>query len=182
VRYGSEQGEGFRDSRLVVQQVKGEIQHQDWILNACWEECWHVIRGLDDFAIAHVPREEDGEANMLAQWASGYDVTGKIFSIKEQLVVPSEISGDGESSMGDSSDSLVVEQGKGTMHDRGLNKASQLWNLVLISGGRRAGWLHERCHQPDQKKISHWKQGATELVETGDSPYCNLLVTRRGAA
>jgi hypothetical protein len=47
----------FGDSKLVPQEVKGESQCLDGVLNAYLDECLHVVKVLDTFHISHIPRK-----------------------------------------------------------------------------------------------------------------------------
>ena len=44
-----------------------------------------LISSFDEFIIKHISREENGEANTLAQQASGYNVTKKYFNIRKPM-------------------------------------------------------------------------------------------------
>ena len=71
--------EAFGDSLLVMQQVSKVCQCYNGYLNTYLDKCLDIIFSFDQFVIKHIPREENGKANALAQQASGYDVTKKIF-------------------------------------------------------------------------------------------------------
>jgi ribonuclease HI len=58
--------EAFRDSRLVVQQIRGENQCLDGVLISYHEYCSQLIKRLDTFHIEHVPQSCNGGANELA--------------------------------------------------------------------------------------------------------------------
>jgi hypothetical protein len=75
--------DAFDDSMLVVQQMKGESQCLDGVLNSYRDRCLDIIKTLDTFGIYHIPRDKNQEANALAQHASGYEVTNGLFVIKE---------------------------------------------------------------------------------------------------
>jgi hypothetical protein len=81
---GARDVEVFGDSKLVVQQVTGECQCLDGVLNEYWERCLEIVKGLDSFRISYVPRKKNGEANMLVQQVLGYEVTKGWFSIKRR--------------------------------------------------------------------------------------------------
>jgi hypothetical protein len=72
----------FGDSQLVVQQINGENQCLDGVLNGYREKCLDVLGSLERFSINHVPREVNVRANMIAQQASVYDVKKGKFKIK----------------------------------------------------------------------------------------------------
>ena len=76
--------EAYGDSSLVVQQVASEFQCLEGSLRACLDACLDVIDYFAEFQIQHIPRHENQKANMLAQQASGYDVSGHNFHIQEQ--------------------------------------------------------------------------------------------------
>jgi hypothetical protein len=88
----------FEDSRLVVQQVKRENQCLDGVLNAYREACLDV-KAWDSFHISYIPREENKEANILAQQASGYEVTSGMFTVKERSAIQSGVTGAGRPAM-----------------------------------------------------------------------------------
>jgi hypothetical protein len=56
----------FRHSNLIVQQIKGDSQCLDGVLNSYRDRC------LD---IKHIPQEENSRVNRLAQQALGYVVS-----------------------------------------------------------------------------------------------------------
>jgi hypothetical protein len=74
----------FSDSMLVVHQSKGSSQCIDRVLNSYRNKCWEVIKTLDKFHITHIPREANRKTNLLAQQASGYNVSRGIFVIKHE--------------------------------------------------------------------------------------------------
>jgi ribonuclease HI len=65
----------FGDSNLIVQQIKGDSQCLDGMLNSYRDRCLDIIKLFDTFSIKHIPREENSRANRLGQQASGYVVT-----------------------------------------------------------------------------------------------------------
>ena len=70
--------EAFGDSLLVVQQVSKVCQCYNSSLNAYLDKCLDIISSFNEFIIKHIPREENGKTNTLAQQTSGYNVTKKI--------------------------------------------------------------------------------------------------------
>jgi ribonuclease HI len=56
----------FGDSNLIVQQIKGDSQCLDGVLNSYWDRCLDIIKLFDTFSIKHIPREENNQANRLA--------------------------------------------------------------------------------------------------------------------
>jgi hypothetical protein len=70
----------------MIQQVKGDIQCLDGTLNSYRERCLEFINALDTFCINHIPREDNKRANMLAQQASGYEISNGVFLTKKKSV------------------------------------------------------------------------------------------------
>ena len=62
----------------------GEFQCLEGSLKVCLDACLDIIDYFAEFRIWHIPRHENQKANMLAQQASGYDVSGHNFHIQEQ--------------------------------------------------------------------------------------------------
>jgi hypothetical protein len=69
----------FGDSKLTVQQVKGESQCWDGVLNEYKEKCLEALDGVDRFNIEHIPQGENHRANELVQQALGYDIRKGMF-------------------------------------------------------------------------------------------------------
>jgi ribonuclease HI len=69
----------FGDSNFIVQQIRGDSQCFDGVLNSYRDKCLDTIKLFDTFSIKHIPREENGRANQLAQQASGYVVSQGVF-------------------------------------------------------------------------------------------------------
>jgi ribonuclease HI len=67
------------DSNLIVQQVRGDSQYLDGVLNPYRDKCLDIIKLFDTFSIKHIPWEENSRANRLAQQASGYVVSQGVF-------------------------------------------------------------------------------------------------------
>jgi ribonuclease HI len=55
----------FGDSKLVVQQLNGEAQCLDGILNEYWEKCLEIMGSMGVVSIGHVHREHNENANIL---------------------------------------------------------------------------------------------------------------------
>jgi hypothetical protein len=49
------------------------------VLNSYRDRCLYIIKLFDMFSIMHIPREENSQANWLAQQASGYIVGQGVF-------------------------------------------------------------------------------------------------------
>jgi ribonuclease HI len=65
----------FGDSNLIMQQIRGDSQCLDGVLNSYHDRCLVIIKLFDTFSIKHIPREENSRANRLAEQASGYIVS-----------------------------------------------------------------------------------------------------------
>ena len=83
--------EVFGDSLLVVQQVSKVCQCYNGSLNSYLDRCLDIISTFDEFVIRHIPREENGQTNALAQQASGYTIVNKYFHIRKPLQVKAEL-------------------------------------------------------------------------------------------
>jgi ribonuclease HI len=69
----------FGDSNLIVQQVSGDSQYLDGVLNSYRDKCLDIIKLFDMFSIKHILLEENSRVNQLAQQASGYVVSKGVF-------------------------------------------------------------------------------------------------------
>ena len=67
----------------MVQQVASEFQSLEGSLRTCLDACLDIIDYFAEFQIRHILRHENQKANMLAQQASSYDVSGHNFHIQE---------------------------------------------------------------------------------------------------
>jgi hypothetical protein len=70
-----------------VQQVKGDSQRLDGVLNSYRDKCLDIIKLFDTFSIEHIPREENSRANWLAQQALGYVVSQGVFCVTSVSLV-----------------------------------------------------------------------------------------------
>ena len=59
-------------------------------LNAYLNKCLNIIYSFDEFVIRHLPRKENGQANALAQQASGYNVRKGKFNVRKLMSVRAE--------------------------------------------------------------------------------------------
>jgi ribonuclease HI len=69
----------FGDSNLIVQQIRGDNQCLDGVLNSYPDKCFDIIKLFDTFSIKHILQKENSQANQLAQQASGYIVSQGVF-------------------------------------------------------------------------------------------------------
>jgi ribonuclease HI len=56
----------FGDSNCIVQQIRGDNQCLERVLNSYRGKCLDIIKLFDTFSIKHIPREENSRANRLA--------------------------------------------------------------------------------------------------------------------
>jgi hypothetical protein len=73
--------ESFGDSELVIKQLNGQYECRDDILRNYYEECKEILKSFQLVILQHIPRENNGEANRLAQSASGYRENQEVFAI-----------------------------------------------------------------------------------------------------
>jgi ribonuclease HI len=69
----------FGDSELVIKQLNGQYECRNDILY--YEECKEILKSFQLVILQHIPRESNGEANRLAQIASGYRENQEVFAI-----------------------------------------------------------------------------------------------------
>jgi hypothetical protein len=69
----------FGHSNLIVQQVRGDSQCLNGVLNSYRNKCLYIIKLFDTFSIKYIPREENSQTNQLAQQALGYVVSQRVF-------------------------------------------------------------------------------------------------------
>ena len=55
------------------------------------DKCLEIISSFDEFVIRHLPREENGQANALAQQASGYNIRKGKFNIRKLMQMIAEL-------------------------------------------------------------------------------------------
>ena len=80
------------DSELLVKQIKGEYKVRSEVLLDIYREAKELIRKLDSFNIQHVYREQNREADHLANLAMDQG-TGKKAAVPAQSNEPKEITG-----------------------------------------------------------------------------------------
>jgi hypothetical protein len=132
----------------VVQQVSKVCQCYNGSLNAYLDKCLDIISSFDEFIIEHIPREENGEANTLAQQASDYNVTKKYFNIHkpmqtkaEFLVLDAPVRPVSETGLtGDA----AVDSNSAKRDDSIVAAEAQDWRVPLISYLRYPGCGAER--------------------------------------
>ena len=78
---GADAVEMFGDFMLVVNQLIGIYECKDDILRIYHEECCRLLREFKKVTIEHVPKLYNGDANRLAQHASGYRPIGGVMTL-----------------------------------------------------------------------------------------------------
>ena len=71
------------DSLLILGQIANEYDCKDSILRDYHQKCHELMRCFKSIKFTHVPREQNTEANNLAQLASGYRLTGLVPEIAD---------------------------------------------------------------------------------------------------
>jgi hypothetical protein len=67
----------FGDSELVIKQLNGQYECR----NNYYKECKEILKSFQLVILPHIPRENNEEANRLAQSASGYRENQEVFDI-----------------------------------------------------------------------------------------------------
>jgi ribonuclease HI len=71
----------FGDSELVIKQLNGQYECRNDILRNHYEESKKILKSFQLVILQHIPRENNGEENKLAQSASGYRENQEVFAI-----------------------------------------------------------------------------------------------------
>jgi hypothetical protein len=61
--------------------LNGQYECRDDILRNYYEECKEILKNFQLVILQHIPRENNGEVNRLAQSASGYRENQEVFAI-----------------------------------------------------------------------------------------------------
>ncbi len=69
IRLGAGQVELNSDSELVVKQIKGEYRVKKAALKPLYQRVKQLQSGLESFTINHIPRQQNSEADRLANMA-----------------------------------------------------------------------------------------------------------------
>jgi hypothetical protein len=85
--WGARDVDVIGDSNLIMQQVRGDSKCLDGVINSCRDKCLDIIKLFDIFSIKHIPREENSQANRLAQQSSGYLVRKGFFWVASVSLV-----------------------------------------------------------------------------------------------
>jgi hypothetical protein len=66
----------------VIQQINGENQCLDGVLNEYKEECVKALDNFEKVSVQHMQRKDNEMANALAQQASGYQILRGKFGVR----------------------------------------------------------------------------------------------------
>ena len=69
-RMGGKAVEMFSDSRLVVGQVKGELEVRDKMMQGYLGQVRHLRAGFESFSLLHVPKSGNTHSDSLATLAT----------------------------------------------------------------------------------------------------------------
>jgi hypothetical protein len=66
----------------VIQQINGENQCLDGVLNEYKEECVKALDNFEKVSVQHMQRKDNEMANALAQQAPGYQILRGKFGVR----------------------------------------------------------------------------------------------------
>jgi hypothetical protein len=70
----------FGDLELVIKQLNGQYECRNDIPRNYYEECKEILKSFQLVILQHIPRENNEEANRLAQSALGYRENQEVFA------------------------------------------------------------------------------------------------------
>jgi ribonuclease HI len=70
----------FGDLELVIKQLNGQYKCRSDILRNYYEVCKEILKSFQLVILQHIPRENNEEANRLAQSGSGYRENQEVFA------------------------------------------------------------------------------------------------------
>ena len=92
-RMGGKSVKIFSDSRLVVGQVKGELEARDERMQGYLSQVWHLQSGFKSFSLQHVPISGNTHADSLATLATFLAQNLPQIILIEDLCKPIEVKG-----------------------------------------------------------------------------------------
>ena len=92
-RIGGKAVKIFLDSRLIVSQVKGEVEARDERMQGYLSQVRHLQLGFESFSLLHVPRSGNTHANSLVTLATSLAQSLPRVILIEDLCKPSEVKG-----------------------------------------------------------------------------------------
>ena len=84
----------FSDSRLVVGQVKGELEARDERMQGYLSQVRHLQSSFESFSLLHIPRSGNTHADSLATLATSSAQSLPRVILIEDLCKPTEVKGD----------------------------------------------------------------------------------------
>ena len=90
-RMGEKAVKMFSDSRLVVGQVKGELEVRDERMQGYLSQVRHLQSGFESFILLHVPRSGNTHVDSLATLATSSTQSLPRFILIEDLCKPTEV-------------------------------------------------------------------------------------------
>ena len=94
-RMGGKAVKMFSDSRLVVGQVKGEIEARDERMQGYLSQVRHLQSRFESFSVQHVPRSGNTHVDSLAMLATSLAQSLPRVILIEDLCKPTEVKGEG---------------------------------------------------------------------------------------
>ena len=83
----------FSDSRLVIGQVKGELEARDKRMQGYLSQVRHLQSGFESFTLLHVPRSGNTHADSLATLVTSSTQNLPRVILIENLCKPTEVKG-----------------------------------------------------------------------------------------
>ena len=90
-RMGKKTVEMFLDSRLIVGQVKGELESRDMRMQGYLSQVRHLQSGFESFNLLHIPRSGNTHSNSLATLATSSAQSLPWIILLENLYKPTEV-------------------------------------------------------------------------------------------
>ena len=84
----------FSNSRLVVSQVKGELEARDERMQGYLSQVRHLQSGFESLSLLHVPRSQNTQADSLATLATSSVQSLPRVILIEDLCKPMEVKGE----------------------------------------------------------------------------------------
>ena len=92
-RMGEKAVKMFSNSRLIVSQVKGELEARDERIQRYLSQVRHLQSGFESFSLLHIPRSGNIQANSLATLATSSAQSLPRVILIEDLCKPTEVKG-----------------------------------------------------------------------------------------
>ena len=92
-RMGGKSVKMFSNSRLVVGQVKGELEARDESMQGYLSQVRHLQSGFESFSLLHIPRSGNTRADSLAMLATSSEQSLPRVILIEDLCKPTEVKG-----------------------------------------------------------------------------------------